>query len=136
MKILMNPRFPKEEAEELKRELVPLKDHVWIATSGSTSLKWTALSYEALNASAGAVNKLLESDKNDVWLNVLPFFHVGGLGIITRAQLSGAQVLNLDKWDPYAFYQAVQNATLTALVPTNLYDLVLHKLSPRPLCGQ
>ncbi len=130
--LLINPRFPKSEAEQWRRLLVPLKEHLWIATSGSTAMKLTALSKEAVFASAESVNAILGSTKNDIWLNPLPFFHVGGLGIQARAALSGAVVIDCSTWDPNQFHELCSQATLTALVPAQLYDLVSLKLTPPP----
>jgi len=128
--VLLNPRLPPDDATRA-RELIAragaLTGHVWLATSGSTGrMKPVALSKEALLASARAVNAHLESDASDIWLNVLPTFHTGGLGIHARAHLSGARVETLESWDArsYAIRAAAERATLGALVPTQVYDLV------------
>lgn len=134
--ILINPRLPAEEAKEMRELLsqVALKGHLWLATSGTKELKWVALSKEAILTSAEAVNRALGSDKNDIWLNPLPSFHVGGLGITARAYLSHATVITeLGKWDPLGFYQKLPSATLTSLVPAQLYDLIHLKLPAPPL---
>ena len=132
--LLLNPSMPQGEQAHLEslRAGSALKSHVFVATSGSTgSVKLVALSKRAILASAAAVNARLESDSHDVWCAVLPFFHVGGLGIHARAHLSGAKVLTM-KWDPRAFAQT--EATLASLVPAQVYDLVELGLSPpRPL---
>ncbi len=142
--ILLNPRFPKADfdklyslAEQVQQER-GLQAHVWIATSGSTadsasSTKLVALGKKALIASATAVNKHLQATDKDVWTQVLPHFHVGGLGIEIRAELAGSRVvpaLKDGKWDAQHFYQTVQKekCTLSALVPTQVYDLVAHNL--------
>ena len=138
--ILLNPRWPKEDYQNLQKlaQIVQaergLKNHVWIATSGSSAdsigaTKLVALSKMALQASALSVNKHLQATQNDVWTQVLPHFHVGGLGIEIRAQLSGAKVVKAlinDKWDPEYFHQVLcsEKCTLSALVPTQVYDLV------------
>lgn len=128
--ILLNPRLPAADAARV-RDLIaavpPLTAHVWLTTSGSTGrLKPVALAKRALLVSAAAVNRHLASDTHDVWLNVLPTFHVGGLGIHARAHLSGAPVEALDTWDAAAFVRraAEVGATLSALVPTQVSDLV------------
>jgi len=113
--LLLNPRMPREERERLESFVVPLPGHVWLATSGTTgSLKLTALSKRAMLASAAAVNRHLQSTASDVWLCVLPTFHVGGLGIYARAFLSGARVVT-EGWD---------GVTLASLVPAQVSDLV------------
>lgn len=113
--VLLNPRMPDDERRRLESFVVPLPAHLWLATSGTTgALKLAALSKRALLASAAAVNRHLQSDRNDVWLCVLPAFHVGGLGIYARAFLSGARVVT--QWQ--------EGVTLASLVPAQVSDLV------------
>lgn len=144
--ILLNPRFSMPEKLEILDMLSGghgLQSHFWIATSGSTSLspgkiKWTALSKEAIIASALAVNDILSCTSSDKWLNLLPHFHVGGLGIFARAYLSKSEVVDgyslmQQKWHAERAYEMLcsQDITLTSFVPTQLYDLVrLKKKSP------
>ncbi len=115
--------------------------HLFFLTSGTTassiqSLRWVALSKESFLASAQAVNQHLSSSKDDVWLQALPSFHVGGLGIWARSALSGAKVVTLSQWNCEEFCQKLQDhqVTLTSLVPTQIYDLVERsKICPRSL---
>lgn len=135
--VLFNPRMPEADAKDIERRLTklkPLESHLWIATSGSTAqvagqLKWIALSKSAILASAQAVNEHLATTSKDIWVTVLPTFHVGGIGIYARAHLSGAAVVSA-KWDPNYFHQTCleNGGTLSALVPTQVYDLVQAKL--------
>jgi O-succinylbenzoic acid--CoA ligase len=121
--LLLNPRMPEEERRQLASFVVDLPAHVWLATSGTTgALKLTALSKRALLASAAAVNGHLQSTERDVWYAVLPPFHVGGLGIHARAFLSGARVVEADRWDARAFAAEV-GVTLASLVPAQVSDL-------------
>ncbi len=104
-----------------------LRGCVLFSTSGSTSDgKWVALSRRALLASAQAVNEHLEVTGNDHWLLALPTFHVGGMGIIARANLASCGLSHYqDAWDAQKFHQTLENkVTLTSLVPTQLTDLV------------
>jgi O-succinylbenzoic acid--CoA ligase len=127
---LLNPRLPSDDLDRLRRLVAragPLAGHVWLATSGvSARLKPVALAKRALLASAAAVNDHLRVTARDVWLNPLPAFHVGGLGIHARAHLSGTRVATLDAWAPGAYRAAAAAAaaTLSALVPTQVFDLV------------
>ena len=121
--LLLNPRMPEEDRTRLEQLAAqfPLRGHVWIATSGTTgALKLTALAKSAILASAAAVNAHLGSDGRDVWCNVLPPFHVGGLGIHARAHLSGARVI-VQRWRADVFEEGM---TLSALVPAQVRDLV------------
>lgn len=145
--IILNPRLPPVEqlqAHKLIKATPTLSGHLWLSTSGSSGfIKWAALSKKAILASAEAVNTHLKSTQNDVWLNPLPVFHVGGLGILARSFLSGAlsvdyRSLHGDKWNVHSFHKALCDckATLTALVPAQAYDLVLHRLkAPKSLRG-
>jgi O-succinylbenzoic acid--CoA ligase len=121
--VLLNPRMPEEERRLLQSYVVDLPGHLWLATSGTTgALKLTALSKQAMLASAAAVNRHLEATAADVWCCVLPTFHVGGLGICARAFLSGSRVL-ITPWEPRAF-AAASEVTLASLVPAQVSDLV------------
>jgi O-succinylbenzoic acid--CoA ligase len=139
--VLLNPSLDLELQKNL-RKIAAEQDfnssHVWLTSSGSTAssqreIKLIALSKMALFTSAQAVNQHLNSISDDRWLNVLPLFHVGGLGIFYRAHLSGSAVVNLHhpgyKWNPVEFYQKLKDEqiTLTSLVPTQVFDLVARK---------
>lgn len=152
--VLLNPRLPKIERERLlgvlKSYFSKLKGHIWLTTSGTTGNgpKWVALSKEAVIASAIAVNEHLQCTKKDVWVNPLPHFHVGGLGIFARTYASGAKVVDYNsvstsgktectecaenpKWNPTTFWQCLMEnkATLTAIVPAQVYDLIACNLT-------
>lgn len=121
--VLLNPRMPAEDRARLRSYVTDLPEHIWLATSGTTgALKLTALSKEAMLASAAAVNRHLQSAGSDVWCCVLPEFHVGGLGIFARAFLSGARVTRM-QWDAREF-AADCEMTLASLVPAQVSDLV------------
>ena len=135
---LLNPRLPPDDLDRVRRLVAragPLAGHVWLATSGvSGRLKPVALAKRALLASAAAVNVHLRATARDVWLNPLPAFHVGGLGIHARAYLSGTRVIALDPWapEPYCTAAAAAGATLSALVFTQVFDLVRAGLRAPP----
>ena len=129
--LLLNPRMPEEEQAQLRSLVVALPGHVWIATSGSTgALKLTALSKQAMLASAEAVNRRFDVRSSDVWACVLPEFHVGGLGIHARAFLAGATVVRMP-WESRLFAQ-YERMTLASLVPAQVSDLVQLQVAPPP----
>ena len=147
---LINPAYSPSARKRFFRLLESAQSypgHIWLATSGSTSQKWVGLSKEAILASAACVNRHLESGRDDRWVNALPLFHVGGLGILARSFLSGAAFYNfLDvrrgnstgksslKWSAEAFYCYVEEVkgTLSSLVPAQLYDLISMDKPPPP----
>jgi len=129
--VLLNPRMPERERATLESYVIPLRRHIWLATSGTTgALKMTALSKDAMLASAAAVNRRLESTADDVWGCVLPTFHVGGLGIYARAHLSGARVVSMP-WSASEF-AGRRDLTLASLVPAQVSDLVTGGWSAQP----
>lgn len=126
---------PDELFKRFKSEGGPAEAHLWFASSGSSlktssDIKLIALSQGALLSSARSVNGFLGVKAKDTWLNALPTFHVGGLGVLLRAQVAGSECIDLwtvdYKWNPEHWYKALRDtrATFTSLVPTQLYDIV------------
>ncbi len=149
--LLVNPRLPENEkrafeaawAGERGRVAGPPRSRggrVALPTSGSAgALKLVLLSKAALLAAAAGANGHLRSDASDVWLKTLPDFHVGGLSIHARAFVSGASVVDIagssaGGWSPEKFLAALgaSGATLTSLVPAQLFDLVSAGKRPPP----
>lgn len=123
--VLLNPRMPADEGRRLTSFVIDLPGHVWLSTSGTSgSLKLAALSKRALLVSAAAVNRHLSAGPEDVWCNVLPTFHVGGLGILARAFLSRAKVVS----------DLEEGVTLAAFVPAHVSDIVrARRVAPESL---
>ncbi len=142
--VLANPEWARRQADGLagiSRHLPALEAHIWVSTSGTSSLvpgrvRWIALSKAAFLASARGVNRHLQAARDDVWAHALPTFHVGGLGILARAWLSGSRVVPAvaGKWSAAGFHEAVarERATLSALVPSQVHDLVAAGLASPP----
>lgn len=133
--LLTNPRWPKEDRFRFQEAWVDLVEgrfegQVGIGTSGSTGGfgSLVVLPKEGLQASARAVNERLAVTSADVWYKTLPDFHVGGLGILVRAKLANAKVIEdrSERWEAKAFHRKLvsSGATLLSLVPTQLFDLV------------
>ena len=127
--LLLNPRLPgRWRSPALSAELPDLPNHIWLASSGSSgAFKLVALSRGALEASASAVNAHLEVTGDDCWINPLPLFHVGGLGIVVRAALAGVRCNFFPAWDAHEFVRCAIScgATLSSLVPAQLHDVVV-----------
>jgi O-succinylbenzoic acid--CoA ligase len=145
--LLLNPRLDPAKSTHIVDMLAKhgihekFKSHIFLGSSGTTSdknddFKLIALSKKAILASALVVNQHLGATSTDIWLNCLPEFHVGGLGILARAYLSSSCVVTLKQWNPHEFVKSIEafNVTLTSLVPTQVYDLVLNQLkAPKSL---
>ena len=144
--LFLNPKFDSDLKNKIRNllsnnEKLFTESLCWLTSSGSSSasdrhLKLIGLSINSLITSAKAVNQHLEVSKNDVWLNILPTFHVGGLSIFFRGAISNTTVVNcydeLQKWSPFEFCNKIKkfNVTLTSLVPTQIFDLIKNKLTP------
>jgi len=87
------------------------ESHLYLQTSGSTGIpKIAKLTKENLYFSAlGVIDKLKISSEDRLLLS-LPLFHVGGIGILIRACLSGAKVV----------FESGQGETLASFVPTQV----------------
>ncbi|MGE0634670.1 MAG: AMP-binding protein [Pseudobdellovibrionaceae bacterium] len=148
--LLLNPEWPEKDRNSFKDLILRIPAQtstLWVATSGSSAksfaeVKLVALKKVAFLESAQAVNNHLRVTDQDVWGQVLPHFHVGGLGIVARAYLGGAQIFSClpenKKWSGDYYYDCLSrfNITLSSLVPTQIYDLVKdRKTPPRSLRG-
>lgn len=141
--LLLNPKLPAKDRqvfEALLPQLEKFRDHFWILSSGSSkaaneSAKLIGLSKAALRASAESVNRFLHVNSSDVWGQVLPDFHVGGLSIWARAELSKTVVIDLRSEigsfaeDAAGFVERLNDSkvSLLSLVPTQVFDLVSQK---------
>jgi O-succinylbenzoic acid--CoA ligase len=124
----VDPRLPAPARERVLatarvHEPVEPGDALVIATSGTTGdPKAAVLTREAVAASALATSARLAVDPTtDRWLACLPLAHVGGLGVITRALLTGTALEVHDGFDAARAEAAARaGATLVSLVPTAL----------------
>ena len=77
-----------------KSDFLPDEVDLLIATSGSTGFpKLVALSIANFIWSAHGSSENIAVDPNDTWLISLPLFHVGGMSIIFRTMLAGANAI-------------------------------------------
>lgn len=121
--------WQKKIINDMKKRVPQEKDLLWILSSGTQSVdevKAIGVTHQAVLASAAAVNRHLQVRAHDRWLLNLPTYHVGGLGILARAHLSGSQVSVQKRWDAEKFVDLVgqDKVTLCSLVPTQIHDVV------------
>jgi o-succinylbenzoate---CoA ligase len=126
----VDPRLPPPAREQLMSAARPDEpvadgDALVVATSGTSGdPKAVVLTHHAVEASAHATSRRLGVDPaSDRWLACLPLAHVGGLGVVTRAILTGTPLTVHDGFDPAEVEAATQGrgaCTLTSLVPTML----------------
>jgi O-succinylbenzoic acid--CoA ligase len=98
-------------------------DALVVATSGTTGdPRGVVLTHDAVQAHARGVHQVLQVDPTrDRWLACLPLAHVGGLGVVTRALVTGTPLDVLPAFDVEGVVEAAdRGATLISLVPTAL----------------
>jgi O-succinylbenzoic acid--CoA ligase len=134
--LLIHPGFwddPEPVAAEALREIPELMGHILFETSGSSGVpKQVAISKRALLVSAAAVNRHLQITPESCWGLALPLQHVGGVGVIARAYEAGCALkIFHPRWEAAAFERWLGEGavTHTALVPTQVYDLVKARLT-------
>jgi o-succinylbenzoate---CoA ligase len=124
----LDPRLPPPAARAVLDaarvdEPVEPGDALVVATSGTGGEpKAVVLTSEAVAASARATSARLGVDPTvDRWLACIPLAHVGGLGVVTRALLTGTGLTVLPRPDPGPVAEAAAaGPTLVSLVPTAL----------------
>ncbi len=133
LQILYHPRFA-EQAENLMK-LLPvekLQDHFVVFSSGTTThgLKGFALSKLALAKNANAVNNHFNLGSNERWGLSIPTYHVGGLSVLIRAEMGNHEIIDCRGWEPNTWTNKIRDekVTITTVVPTQVFDLVVAKL--------
>ncbi|MGJ8695889.1 MAG: AMP-binding protein [Verrucomicrobiaceae bacterium] len=105
-----------------------LRGTVIFRTSGSSGVeKWVAIAREALEWSADRVIGHLGLGGDDVFGLALPVCHVGGFGVVVRAERSGGRLVELEgKWSVEGFVRLCEEegVTVSSLVPAQVKDLV------------
>lgn len=103
---------------------VPPETALVMPTSGTSGRpKGVELTHAALEWSARAYARRLETSPGERWLSCLPLSHIGGLSILVRSRLAGTTPVIHDRFDPQAI-AAETRTTLISLVPTTLIRLI------------
>jgi o-succinylbenzoate---CoA ligase len=133
----VDPRLPAHARDNLLARLragdeVEPGDALVVATSGTTGEpKGAVLTHDALAAAAHATSRRLDVEpNNDTWLACIPLAHVGGLGVVVRALLTGTPCIVRDRFEPDT------GATLVSLVPAHLQRFDVSEFRTVLLGGQ
>ena len=117
----VDPRLPADARERLLDRLrvgedVEPGDALVVATSGTTGEpKGAVLTHDALAAAARSTSRRIVVDPGiDRWLACIPLAHVGGLGVVVRAFLTGTPYVVRER------FEQATGATLVSLVPAHL----------------
>ena len=131
---LVYPEFWQSEESHVlsQHRIMPVPDlpcpSLVFATSGSTGqARHVVLSKKSLLLSAMVVNEHLQADATSVWGLCLPWWHVGGMGVIARAYQAGAMFsLGPPRWQVEDCVRWLRDEAVThlSLVPTQVHDLV------------
>ena len=101
-------------------------DAILVATSGTTGFPKAVIhTHDSILASANATSEGVGADpETDRWLACLPAAHIGGLAVITRALLTGTDLVAFPAFDAGAVDQAARDgATLVSLVTRALNQI-------------
>jgi len=112
--------------------------HSLVCTSGTTGVPTAiALTHANHHTSAVAAAARLDYRTGQRWLAVLPLHHVGGLAVLLRAAIVGAEVVLLRDFDARLVSQALSSGDLAhaSLVPTMLHRLLPCLEAPGLLTG-
>ncbi|MCS6835764.1 MAG: o-succinylbenzoate--CoA ligase [Anaerolineae bacterium] len=120
-------RYAPQEDPGPPRPFDPQADALWMFTSGTSGKpKAARLSFNNLFTSALASAYTLGLLPQDRWLCLLPFYHIGGLSLLTRCCLYGCTLEFFSKFDAEAVnaHLHAQPVTLVSLVPTQLWRML------------
>lgn len=109
--------------------------HSIVYTSGTGGRpKGVILTWGNFEAAAGASAQVLDHGPKDMWLAVLPIFHIGGMSILIRSARQGGAVV-LAPFDPHHVVAHLREGriTLVSLVPTMLVRVL--DVDPGPFPG-
>ena len=133
----VDPRLPAPARVRLLDRLgagedVEPGDALVVATSGTTGEpRGAVLTHDALAAAARSTSRRVDVDPEvDRWLACIPLAHVGGLGVVVRALLTGT---------PYVVRERFEHgtgATLVSLVPAHLQRFDVSEFRTVLLGGQ
>jgi O-succinylbenzoic acid--CoA ligase len=131
---LVYPEFwQSEESYALSQHrITPVPDlpcpSLVFATSGSTgNARHIVLSKTSLLLSAAVVNEHLQVEATSAWGLCLPWWHVGGFGVLARAfQAQCGYALYTEKWQALGALAWLRDMRVThvSMVPTQLHDIV------------
>lgn len=104
----------------------PEKSLVFRTSGTSGDGKFIVLQKAGILSSARCVNTLLEINQTSVLGLILPWWHVGGMGVIARSFVAGCRMVHFaDRWNPLACCEWIAREKIThlSLVPTQIHDL-------------
>lgn len=118
---------PAEVSPDARIDIPLDRETLLVFSSGSTGRpRGVVLTGGNLHFNALGLAAILPPEPDDVWLAVLPFFHIGGISILVRAASAAGRVHLLARFDAAGVLEALAAASVTFLsvVPTMLADLM------------
>ena len=131
----LSKEFQENLIDEKTLKINSEKTAAIIFTSGTSEKpKGVQLSFNSFYQSGIIGNNILNHSSEDRWLASLPFYHVGGFSILTRALLFGVPVIVPESIQTEKLIKFINEykPTLISLVSTQLKRLVDNKIKPNP----
>ncbi|QPK93841.1 o-succinylbenzoate--CoA ligase [Actinomyces sp. zg-332] len=126
-KILEKDSKSEENPPQILFTTSPEQTAFIINTSGTTGKSKTIkIMWKHIISHVYMSKKKLGVTQNDVWLIVLPIFHVGGLMIIFRSLYNGTSIKTLEKFDCNTVLNLIrkEEVNMISLVPTMLNKII------------
>ncbi|MEM9778002.1 MAG: o-succinylbenzoate--CoA ligase, partial [Chloroflexota bacterium] len=117
----------KDQPSDISRQRPITSLQAIVFTSGTTGRpKAVPITFDQHFYSAMGSAYRLGVQTNDIWLSVLPLYHVGGLAVIFRSTLYGTAVDLHPRFDLIEINQALDDKAITmiSVVPTMLYRMI------------
>ena len=132
--IIFDSKYKDDQEKKIKSlNFDPTKTALILFTSGSSGTpKCVPISFNNLFSSAKSADEFINHSTNDVWLASLPFYHIGGFSIITRAVLSGCSLIIPKSIKKTNFRKAIKqySPSLLSFVPVMFNKLLEENLRP------
>ena len=121
-KVVLDAICTYKEINNEKKKYKKDSTQLIIFTSGSEGEpKAVELTYDNIYSSAISWHKVVKFDCNDLYINALPIYHIGGLSIFFRSIIYNLH-MNVIKFDSESVLKIIQNHSnvIISLVPTML----------------
>ena len=125
---LKRPDVPQGIWNRLVNEYFDINGYLYFCTSGTTSsnFKIIKISNKILLDHSKKINNHFKITNQDIWLNCLPNYYMGGIAIHFRAYQSGSKVIECSTKDIKELFKIIdiEKVTHLSLVPYQVHQIL------------